>query len=580
MLFQTLGHAPWRNEEREHEYELTNIEKAIMEKRVGLLCLMSLAVLGSAAQEPFFTQKVEGTSTQILIDNLSSQARIDPMIYGQMLEDCNDNVVYGGVVSKEGVVNATVAKKLSALQIPVMRWPAGTAIYDYEWQKGVGPIRTAVKEKIWAGYEYYTFGTDEFISWCRKMNTEPYINIPMGNNNTFSHSLKDALDWVKYVNDTADSPMGALRARNGHESPYGVKYWCLGNENYLGNVFHTSESAETYAAMFKDYASAIKRLFPDVRLLGVGHTGSWNKTVVSECGEYLDFMTLHFYLNAKVDGSVLTEPEKTLFAPEKVEANIRLYARDLEEYNKSMGRTRNPIRFSVDEWNCRHSVRKGNGYSFTRKDARRLYDAAAIASMLNVFIHTSPNVGMANYIFPVNGHGLLKTVGEQDAYETPAYYVFDLYRRFMKGCAVGGSVRGPGLKDVNLTGLNLSGDADAALRNVTGDFCFVGCAAAVDGEGRLAVAMVNRSYDTPQRVALHVEGRVDGYEVVEAWSLSHTDVCAENTPENRHNVKASRITVVNNTIELNPCAVAVVVMKKRDGGKLVGRVGSVRGGGA
>lgn len=580
MLFQTLGHAPWRNEEREHEYELTNIEKAIMEKRVGLLYLMSLAVLGSAAQEPVFTQKVEGTSTQILIDNLSSQACIDPMIYGQMLEDCNDNVVYGGVVSKEGVENAAVAKKLSALQIPVMRWPAGTSIYDYEWQKGVGPIRTAVKEKIWDGYEYYTFGTDEFISWCRKMNTEPYINIPMGNNNTFSHSLKDALDWVKYVNDTADSPMGALRARNGHESPYGVKYWCLGNENYLGNVFHTSESAETYAAMFKDYASAIKRLFPDVRLLGVGHTGSWNKTVVSECGEYLDFMTLHFYLNAKVDGSVLTEPEKTLFAPEKVEANIRLYARDLEEYNKSMGRTRNPIRFSVDEWNCRHSVRKDSGYSFTRKDARRLYDAAAIASMLNVFIHTSPNVGMANYIFPVNGHGLLKTVGEQDAYETPAYYVFNLYRRFMKGCAVGGSVRGPGLKDVNLTGLNLSGDADAALRNVTGDFCFVGCAAAVDGEGRLAVAMVNRSYDTPQRVALHVEGSVDGYEVVEAWSVSHTDVCAENTPENRHNVKASRITVVNNTIELNPCAVAVVVMKKRDGGKLVGRVGSVRGGGA
>ena len=179
MLFQTLGHAPWRNEEREHEYELTNIEKAIMEKRVGLLCLMSLAVLGSAAQEPVFTQKVEGTSTQILIDNLSSQARIDPMIYGQMLEDCNDNVVYGGVVSKEGVENAAVAKKLSALQIPVMRWPAGTAIYDYEWQKGVGPIRTAVKEKIWAGYEYYTFGTDEFISWCRKMNTEPYINIPL-----------------------------------------------------------------------------------------------------------------------------------------------------------------------------------------------------------------------------------------------------------------------------------------------------------------------------------------------------------------------------------------------------------------
>ena len=46
MLFQTLVHAPWRNEEREHEYELTNIEKAIMEKRVGLLwCAVAVVVM-------------------------------------------------------------------------------------------------------------------------------------------------------------------------------------------------------------------------------------------------------------------------------------------------------------------------------------------------------------------------------------------------------------------------------------------------------------------------------------------------------------------------------------------------------
>ena len=324
-----------------------------MKRRTNLLCLALLAPLTAVAQEPVFTQVVEGTATKIVIDDLSCRAAIDPMIYGQMLEDCNDNVVYGGVVSQEGVINATVHEKLAALQIPVMRWPAGTAIYDYEWRKGVGTPRTAVKEKIWGGYEYYTFGTDEFINWCRKMETEPYINIPMGNNNTYSHSLKDALDWVKYVNDAPDSPMGTMRARNGHEAPYGVKYWCLGNENYLGNTFHASENAITYATTLSAYASAIKRLFPDVSLLAVGHTGDWNMTVCEKCGEYLDFLTLHYYLNAKVDKNVLTDPDKTLFAPEKVEANIRRFAGELKAYNAANGRTLNPIRFSIDEWNRR-----------------------------------------------------------------------------------------------------------------------------------------------------------------------------------------------------------------------------------
>jgi len=542
-----------------------------MKRRINLLCLALLAPLTAVAQEPIFTQVVEGTATKIVIDDLSCRAAIDPMIYGQMLEDCNDNVVYGGVVSQEGVINATVHEKLAALQIPVMRWPAGTAIYDYEWRKGVGTPRTAVKEKIWGGYEYYTFGTDEFINWCRKMETEPYINIPMGNNNTYSHSLKDALDWVKYVNDAPDSPMGTMRARNGHEAPYGVKYWCLGNENYLGNTFHASENAITYATTLSAYASAIKRLFPDVSLLAVGHTGDWNMTVCEKCGEYLDFLTLHYYLNAKVDKNVLTDPDKTLFAPEKVEANIRRFAGELKAYNAANGRTLNPIRFSIDEWNCRHSVRDGNNYSFTRKDARRLYDGAAIASMLNVFIRTSPHVGMANYIFPVNGHGLLKTVGGQDAYETVGYHVFDLYRRFMRGHAVGVRVTGPGMKGMNLSDLPLSGDADTALRNVTRDFCFVGCAAALDDEGRLAVALVNRSYDTPQKVTLSASDAIRGYEVVEAWSVSHRDVTAENTTENRDNVTASRIAMTGSTLVLEPCAVTVVVLKNTGQGSGVKR---------
>ena len=149
--------------------------------------------------------KSEKTSVTITIP--TQKIAIDPMIYGQMLEDCNDKVIYGGIVSNEGKENTAVTEMLRPLNIPVMRWPAGTAIYDYEWWKGIGKERKAEREYIWGGWEYYTFGTDEFITWCERLDIEPYINIPMGNNTTYDHSLERALEWLDSSRTLRDSEM-------------------------------------------------------------------------------------------------------------------------------------------------------------------------------------------------------------------------------------------------------------------------------------------------------------------------------------------------------------------------------------
>ena len=45
---------------------------------------------------------VESKTTQLTVTIPSEEIAIDPMIYGQMLEDCNDKVIYGGIVSNEG----------------------------------------------------------------------------------------------------------------------------------------------------------------------------------------------------------------------------------------------------------------------------------------------------------------------------------------------------------------------------------------------------------------------------------------------------------------------------------------------
>lgn len=39
-----------------------------------------------------------------------------------------------------------------------------------------------------------------------------------------------ALAWVEYCNSDKDTYYANMRRANGHEKPYAVKYWALGNE--------------------------------------------------------------------------------------------------------------------------------------------------------------------------------------------------------------------------------------------------------------------------------------------------------------------------------------------------------------
>lgn len=525
---------------------------------IAALLFYSIATNSLYAQG---SRVVESKTTQLTVTIPSEEITIDPMIYGQMLEDCNDKVIYGGIVSNEGEENKAVTELLRPLNIPVMRWPAGTAIYNYEWRKGIGKTRKAEKERIWGGMEYYTFGTDEFIAWCNQLDIVPYINIPMGNNNTYEHSLGSALDWIEYVNGAANTTYGALRARNGHAEPYGVKLWCIGNENYLGNRFHKGESAETYATNLAHWAKVIKSIYPDLNLLGVGRTPDWTKVVLDKCNEWIDYLTLHFYVSAHIDNTTLLDPHKSLFTAALVEANLKENIEVLKAANAKYGREENPIRFSIDEWNNRHSVKSGEKFYFTRQDDRRQYDVITTATMLNVFLRNSPYVAMANYIFPVNGHGLVKTVGENDAYRSVIYYVFELYRKHLVGKLLNVDIAGAGVANVRLGDYaRLDGDVTASTRSIEQDLCFVDAAATMNDSGEICIALTNRSHDKAQKIKLDIP---EGYSVAEVWSLESDDIAATNTPENRDAVQPELLKEKKSTLSLKPCGLKIVVCRAK-----------------
>jgi alpha-L-arabinofuranosidase len=86
--------------------------------------------------------------------------------------------------------------------------------------------KTECLDLAWSKEESNRFGTDEFLEYCRMLGAEPYICVNMG-----TGTMDEAQAWVEYCNGTGDTYWANLRRDNGHEEPYNVKYWGLGNES-------------------------------------------------------------------------------------------------------------------------------------------------------------------------------------------------------------------------------------------------------------------------------------------------------------------------------------------------------------
>ena len=509
-------------------------------------------------------QTISKQKTRIEFGSTERTAAVDPLIYGQMLENVNDSMIYGGVADKEGREQLHVTPLVKDLNIPVMRWPGGTVVYEYRWRNGIGPrtLRPTVPTLAWKGEESYQFGTDEFLQWSKRVGTEPYINFNMGSHPLYMGTLWEALNWMEYVNGSTETTLGKLRAYHGHEQPYNVKYWCIGNENYLPARAARIQDLDTvYANRLKIWAQAIKNRYPSTQLLAVGRSIPWNQSVLERSGDYLHFLTQHYYVNAKVKAGKLSDPNSTLFAPAKMEAHVVHIGKQLNEWNRANGREDDPIRFSIDEWNNRHAVFDGENYVFSRQSVRKQFDVAVTAGMLNAFVRQSPTVGMANYIFPVNAHGLIRTLGTDDAYLTPIYYLFKQYRSKMLGHKIGLVLNGPGIA---ASAAQISIDGDAKEISMGEELLtFIDAAAVIDREDKIILSVINRSAAESHELEIKIP---DGYKAGIVWELKHPDINAMNTADNRFEIKPStgKLKEKRNTgfISLLPCAFAMIELEK------------------
>jgi alpha-N-arabinofuranosidase len=165
-----------------------------------------------------------------------------------------------------------VIEALRPMHVAVLRYPGGCYADYYNWKNGVGPRdqRPETWSTVWHEWNSNDFGTDEYMELARMLKYDGHITA-----NYSSGTAEDAAEWVQYTNGSADTPMGRLRAENGHSEPYEIKLWALGNEapGLCSGQYTGGAKLEDYAERFHEYQDAMQKVDPSVELMA----SSWGE---------------------------------------------------------------------------------------------------------------------------------------------------------------------------------------------------------------------------------------------------------------------------------------------------------------
>jgi alpha-L-arabinofuranosidase len=424
---------------------------------------------------------------RIKIDVNRPIGAVDPMVFGQFIEHmyrCLYTGIYdeGSPLSDSRGFRTDVLNAAKALRPPILRWPGGNFVSGYHWEDGIGPKdeRPCRMELAWGGVESNRFGTDEFIEYCRELDTEPYICINLG-----TGTLDEARNWLEYCNGTGNTYYANLRRQNGHDEPYNVKYWGLGNEMW-GAFQQGHRTAQDYASYAVEAAKLMKRVDPTIKLIGCGHDGisDWDRVVLETLAPFIDYYSIHIYTGSD-------DYYTNVFEPHHADRCLR-HITALIEGVRFRQHIKHPIRIAYDEWNVWYP--KPEIAAIGYEQPYNLGDALAVGAYLNIFLRQARTIGMANLAQMVNVLGSMIT-GPEGLYLQTIYHPLRLYAELCGPLAVDSIVESQPDEQHRLPV-----DAAPLGRHRIGDlspFDYLDVATTYDpGSGRLTACVVNRHQES------------------------------------------------------------------------------------
>ena len=268
---------------------------------------------------------------------------------------------------------ADILEQFKYMNLGNLRW-GGNASSGYIWQNGVGDRdkRPPIYDYAWNAMESNDVGTHEYLDLCELLGAEPNIGVNAGLGDAYS-----AAQWVEYVNGSVETPMGKLRAANGHAEPFIVKWWGIGKWQ-LGNM-----SAFHYAIKHNMFAKAMKKVDSSIILVASGATPyemgctsvysgdyahdtlpfaisgryDWSGNLLANCSENFNYLAEHLYpigdssYNVQLQKFVSAKDDpvidKVRRLPNRLKGSVEAFRNYQKRYPiiKEKG-----ITLAVDEW--------------------------------------------------------------------------------------------------------------------------------------------------------------------------------------------------------------------------------------
>ncbi|MDC7126071.1 MAG: alpha-N-arabinofuranosidase [Spirochaetales bacterium] len=371
--------------------------------------------------------------TTITIDREQIISKIDERLYSSFIEHMG-RAVYTGIYEPDHPSSDSfgfrkdVEKHIGPLKLSHIRYPGGNFLSGYRWEDGIGPqeSRPVRRDLAWFAIEPNLVGINEFVSYCRRNNIEPMIGVNLG-----TRGAQDASNLLEYCNVESGTYYSDLRRSHGYEKPHNIKLWCLGNE-MDGSWQICAKTAEEYGRLACETAKMMKWMDPEIELVACGSSfrnmptfGSWERTVLKHCWEYIDYLSLHQYYQNN-DGDL----PSFLANSNDMDIFIKEVASICSE-EKKRRKSNHDVKLSFDEWNVWYHFQKDcdipKKWIFPRPVEEEIYDfadALVVGGMLTTLINNSDNIKIACMAQLVNVIAPIMTTPKGESWLQTIYYPF------------------------------------------------------------------------------------------------------------------------------------------------------------
>ena len=459
-------------------------------------------------------------------------SKVDNRIFGSFIEHLG-RAVYGGIyepghpAADENGFRRDVIDLIRQIDVPVVRYPGGNFVSGYRWEDGVGPVESRPRrlELAWSTTEPNTFGTNEFMRWCKEANTSAMMAVNLG-----TRGPDDARNLVEYCNHKSGTYYSDLRIAHGAKEPHDIKLWCLGNE-MDGSWQMGHKPAAEYGRTANEAAKLMKWVDPSIKLVicgssnsGMRSFGEWEATTLDIAYDNIDYVSLHQYFDCR-DGDVKNFLAKSCDLDNYIKTVVCVC-----DYIKGKKHSKKQINLSFDEWNVWYH---SNGAKFDKwseaphilEDVYDFSDALVVGLMLITLLKNSDRVKVACLAQLVNVIAPIMTENGGKAWAQTIFYPYLHASRYGRGWA--------------LTTLLDTGKHD------TKDFCDVPDVDAVavwnDESEELTVFAVNRDLEEDEELTVNLKDFA-GYVPTQQIELAGFDLKAVNTADSQ-NVKPTTKTL-------------------------------------